>query len=163
MIDAFVSKDWEDVQRIYREGIETGNATFETEAPGWDAWDRSRHGFCRWVARTVDGEILGWGTISPVSVRSVYAGVAEASVYVAKSARGQGVGKALLQALIDGAERHNIWTLQASVFPENCASLGLLKSLGFREVGLREKIACHLGRWRDTILLERRSKVITDL
>jgi len=151
--------DWEAVARIYAEGIATGHATFEREVPGREAWDRDHLRAPRLVAR--DGEIvLGWAALAPVSGRCVYGGVGEISVYVATAARGRGVGKALLNGLIRGAEREGIWTLQAGIFPENVSSLALHRACGFREVGRRERIGQLDGRWRDVVLLERRSRVV---
>ena len=158
-IEPMTPADWEAVRAIYREGIATGHATFETEAPDWDAWDKGRRSDCRLVARS-DGRVVGWAALSPVSSRPVYAGVAEVSLYVAASARGWGVGKALMMALIEASERAGVWTLQGSIFPENAASLVLVKGCGFREVGRREKVGCLNGVWRDTILVERRSRVL---
>jgi L-amino acid N-acyltransferase YncA len=149
--------DWPEVRRIYEEGIATGQATFETEAPDWATWDAAHHPAPRLVAR--DDKIIGWAALSPVSRRAVYRGVAEVSVYV--SERGRGVGDALLGALIEAAT--DFWTLQASVFPENEASVKLHLKHGFRVVGRREKIAQHHGIWRDTLLLERRESCSTSL
>ena len=141
------------------EGIATGNATFETEAPEWQDWDGNHLTSCRLVARSVD-RVLGWAALSPASRRAVYSGVAEVSVYVASSARGLGVGKALLQELVHRSEESGVWTLSASLFPENAASITIHKSCGFREVGYRERISTLHGCWRDTVILERRSKVV---
>jgi L-amino acid N-acyltransferase YncA len=157
-IEAMSDEDWPEVQRIYIEGLETGDASFETEAPTWERWNTGHRADCRLVARDGDG-ILGWAALSPISSRRVYAGVAEVSIYIAAAARGRGVGKALLDALITESERAGVWTLQASIFPENEASVRLHKQSGFREVGRREAIAQRAGIWRDTILLERRSLV----
>ncbi len=151
--------DWPMVRAIYLEGIATGNATFETEAPEWEVWDAKHRPDCRLVAK-VGGEVIGWVALMPVSSRRVYAGVAEHSIYVAEAARGQRVGKALLRALIEESERVGIWTLQTAVFPENVASIALHKSCGFREVGYRERIGQMNGVWRDTVMLERRSRVV---
>src|SRR2546422_7907243 len=159
VIDSMRPQDWEFVRAIYLEGIETGQATFETEAPGWEGWDAGHLPQCRLAARSGDG-VLGWAALSPVSKREVYAGVAEVSVYVGTAARGRGVGGALMRALIEASERHGVWTLQSSVFPENHASVALHLKHGFREVGRRERIARHHGVWRDTIVLERRSRVV---
>ena len=157
-IRVLVDADWPVVRAIYLEGIATGNATFETEAPAWAAWDAAHFPAPRLVA--VSGEtIIGWAALTRVSTRMVYAGVAEVSVYVANDARGSGVGGALLEQLISESEANDIWTLQASIFPENTASLSLHKSCGFREVGRRERIGKMNGVWRDTVLLERRSGV----
>ena len=158
-IEALTPDDWEAVRAIYEEGIATGDATFETQAPDWEAWDRGRRADCRLVARS-EGEVVGWAALSPVSARPVYSGVAEVSLYVAAFARGRGVGTALLRALIEASERAGIWTLQGAIFPENAASLALVRRCGFREVGRRERIGCLGGIWRDTILVERRSRVV---
>jgi L-amino acid N-acyltransferase YncA len=151
--------DWLVVREIYREGIATGNATFETELPDWEKWNSGHRQDCRLVARERD-EILGWAALSPVSARRVYAGVAEVSVYVAAAARGSGVGKALLRMLIEESERHQVWTLQAGIFPENAASIALHKYCGFREVGVRRRVGKLRDTWRDVLLLERRSQVV---
>jgi L-amino acid N-acyltransferase YncA len=148
--------DWEAVRAIYAEGMSTGNATFERESPHWQSWDASHLRECRLIARS-SSDIIGWVALSPVSNRCVYAGVAEVSLYVRSSARRHGVGKALLQALIDESESAGIWTLEGGVFPENAASIGLLKSCGFREVGRRERLGQMAGAWRDVLLFERRS------
>ncbi len=151
--------DWAEVRAIYLEGIATGNATFETGAPPWEAWDAAHFAFARLVAR--DGDTIGgWAALSPVSQRCVYGGVAEVSVYVSTARRQSGVGRRLLEALISESERKGIWTLQAGMFPENSGSLRLHRKLGFREVGRRERIGKLNGEWRDTILLERRSALI---
>lgn len=150
--------DWGAVRAIYLEGIATRNATFETDAPDWEKWDRDRLPNCRLVARDGAG-VLGWAALSPVSTRPVYAGVAEASIYIATRARGRGIGAALLRALITASEQAGIWTLQAGIFPENAASLRMCQRAGFRIVGTRERIGCMDGRWRDTVLMERRSSV----
>jgi phosphinothricin acetyltransferase len=154
--------DWDAVRAIYREGIATGNSTFEQSAPDWQTWDHGHLPSCRLVARAageIRSEVLGWTALSPVSRRQVYAGVAEFSVYVAERARGRGIGAALLQALIEVSERESMWTLQAGIFPENSASLELCRRFGFRVVGTRERIGCMAGRWRDVVLLERRSAI----
>lgn len=148
--------DWPAVERIWTEGIATGNATFETETPSWDEFDAARLPEHRLVAED-DGEVVGWAALSPVSRRPCYEGVVEHSVYVAESARGRGVGRALMDALLSSAERAGIWTIQTSVFPENAASLALHERVGFRVVGRRERIAKLDGAWRDTLFLERRS------
>ncbi len=168
-----VQNHWPAVQEIYREGIATGNATFETELPDWEKWDSGHRKDCRFVALepTEFGEdagdfailplhrlsVLGWAALSPVSTRRVYRGVAEVSVYVAAAARGRGVGKALLKALVQESEVNGIWTLQAGIFPENTASVALHKSCGFRKVGVRRRIGKLGDTWRDVLLLERRS------
>jgi L-amino acid N-acyltransferase YncA len=152
--------DWPEVARIYEQGIETGNATFETEVPSWEDWDRSHLAGPRLVAEE-DGRVAGWIALAPVSSRACYAGVAEISVYVDEGLRGRGVGSRLLATVVESAERAGIWTLQTSVFPENGASLALLRRFGFRVVGTRERIGRLHGAWRDTVLVERRSEVVT--
>ena len=148
--------DWEQVRSIYLEGVREGNSTFETEAPSWEAWDEAHHKKPRLVMRAGD-RVLGWAALSPVSKRRVYSGVAEVTIYVTQSARSKGIGRALLEALIEESELVGIWTLQASIFPENVASIELHLKCGFREVGKRERIAKLNGVWRDTILFERRA------
>ena len=150
--------DWEDVRRIYLQGIESGQATFETEVPAWGRWNVTHLPFARLVL-TVEEKVRGWAALSKVSAREVYAGVAEVSVYVATESQGHGFGRVLLEALIAESEAHGVWTLQASIFPENQASIALHRRSGFREVGRRERIAKLHGVWRDTVLLERRSVV----
>jgi L-amino acid N-acyltransferase YncA len=155
---SMATQHWGAVRAIYLEGIATGNATFEQTAPDWERWDQTHLPCCRFVALS-DGDLVGWSALSLVSKRAVYAGVAEVSVYVAGRARGQGVGTALLVALVDETERQNIWTLQAGIFPENARSIDLHKRLGFRIVGTRERIGSMNGHWRDVTLMERRSAV----
>jgi L-amino acid N-acyltransferase YncA len=152
------SDDWPTVRDIYSEGMATGNATFETETPAWTKWDQGHLQNCRLVAG--GQRILGWAALSPVSSRRVYSGVAEVSVYVASDARGRGVGRMLLQSLVEQSERCGIWTLQAGIFPENVSSIALHKSCGFREVGRRQKLGQRNGSWRDVLLLERRSSSV---
>lgn len=154
-----LADDWPAVRAIYLEGIATGNATFQTAAPEWEEWDGAHLSHCRLVARDEDG-IAGWAALSRVSAREVYRGVAEVSVYVAARVRGKGAGGLLLAGLIGESERHGLWTLQAGIFPENVASLRLHESQGFRVVGVRERLGCMNGRWRDVVLMERRSKVV---
>ncbi len=151
-------EDWDAVRAIYLEGIATRNATFEQSAPDWQAWDQGHLQRCRLVARN-GAEVLGWAALSQVSSRRVYAGVAEFSIYVAERARGRGVGTGLLNALIEASEREGFWTLQSGIFPENTASLELCRRCGFRIVGARERIGSMDGRWRDVLLLERRSAI----
>ncbi|BFU42002.1 N-acetyltransferase family protein [Krasilnikovia sp. MM14-A1004] len=150
----------ETVLDIYRLGIATGDATFETEPPSWDQFTTTRMAGHRFVAVDDDDRVLGWVACSQVSDRCVYAGVVEHSVYVHPDARGRGVGRALLHALIDSTEQAGIWTIQSGIFGENAASLALHTACGFRVVGTRERIGRHHGRWRDVILLERRSPTI---
>lgn len=149
--------DWEDVRRIYLEGIATGNATLETAAPTWEAWDGAHRKDCRLVARERGGEIVGWAALSPVSERCAYGGVAEVSVYVAGATRGRGVGRTLLAELVRASEDAGLWTLQAGIFPENLASIAIHHRCGFRTVGVREKLGKMGDTWRDVCLLERRS------
>lgn len=151
--------DLGEVLRIYSEGIATGDATFETSAPGVEEWDKMHLSNCRLIARS-GGEVIGWAALSPVSGRCTYSGVAEVSVYVAARETGKGVGKALLSELVRESEKAGIWTLDAGIFPENIASISIHKSCGFREVGYREKLGSANGIWRDVILLERRSKKV---
>ena len=151
---------WPAVKAIYEAGIATGNATFETQAPAWEAWDKAHLGHSRLVAVDEAGTVLGWAALSPVSSRCVYGGVAEISVYIAAEARGQGVGRQLLQALIADSEAHGIWTLQAGTFEENTASIGLHTQAGFRVIGHRERIGQHHGVWRNTVQMERRSPTV---
>jgi phosphinothricin acetyltransferase len=158
-IDSMKADDWEQVRSIYLEGIATGNATFETHAPSWKMWDAGHFQKMRLVARDED-KIVGWAALSPVSNRCAYGGVAEVSVYVKENGRGQGIGRALLNALIKESERNGIWTLQAGVLLENTASINLHLRCGFREVGRRERIGKLNGAWRDVLLLERRSKSV---
>jgi phosphinothricin acetyltransferase len=150
---------WPIVRKIYLEGIATGNATFETDAPDWDRWDADHLAIGRLVAEQA-GRVVGWAALSPVSRRAAYRGVAEVSVYVAADARGHGVGTVLLRALIDAAEHAGLWTLQASVMADNVATLRLHEKAGFRPVGRRERIGQLHGQWRDTLLLERRSTTV---
>ena len=155
-LDPMSPADWPAVCAIYQEGIATGNATFETRVPEWETWDRGHRPDCRLVTRW-HGRVAGWAALSPVSSRLVYAGVAEDSIYIAAAARGRGVGRVLLAALIEASEAAGIWTLQAGIFPENEASIALHLSCGFRIVGRRERLGLHHGVWRDALFLERRS------
>ena len=152
--------DWPAVREIYRQGIRGGLATFEVEAPTWEAWDAAHHAEHRLVAELSDS-VVGWAALAPVSARRVYAGVAEDSVYVADDAQGQGVGGALLAALVAGAEAAGIWTIEAGIFPENGASIAVHQHCGFRIVGVREKLGRRDGLWRDVLLLERRSALVS--
>lgn len=154
------AEHWVVVKTIYEEGIATGHATFQTEAPSWDDWDRGHLSHSRLVVVDDDGVVAGWAALSPVSSRCVYTGVAEVSIYVRASSRGRRMGLRLLRALVAESERNGIWTLQASIFPENIPSLRIHAHCGFREVGTRERIGVMDGVWRDTILLERRSGAV---
>jgi phosphinothricin acetyltransferase len=159
VIETMRADDWEQVRQIYVEGLATGNSSFELDAPTWERWDAAHHRHSRLIARQ-DVRVIAWAALSPTSQRSCYAGVAEASVYVAAAARGKGVGKRLLQALIQSSERHDTWTLVGATFPENAASIQLQLSCGFRIIGRRERIAQHHGVWRDTVITERRSAIV---
>ena len=153
-------EDWDTVSKIYHLGIETGNATFETEIPTWHKWNDVHLQSCRLAAK-IENNLVGWAALSSVSDRCVYGGVAEVSVYVDTNYNGIGIGTKLLQELILQSEKEGIWTLQSGIFPENKASLKLHKKLGFREIGFREKIGkMKNGVWRDNIILERRSKIV---
>ena len=158
-IRPLIAADWPAVRAIYTEGIATGNATFESEAPSWEAWDAGHLPECRLVA-TMTGRVMGWAALSPVSSRCVYAGVGEISVYVAADGRGRGMGTDLLRALVAESEQHGIWMLQAGILPENEASVAIHERCGFRVVGRREKLGQMNGRWRDVLLLERRSATV---
>lgn len=158
IIDVMTPADWPEVRRIYEEGLASGVGSFETEAPSWERWNSARLPHSRLVAR--ESTMIGWAALSPVSARSCYAGVAEVAVYIAASARGRGVGRRLLTALIESAESNGIWTLQGATIASNHASLSLQERCGFRVVGRRERIAKRDGVWHDTILTERRSRII---
>ena len=158
-IEKMKNEDWPAVKNIYQEGIATGNATFETNAPEWEEWEKNHLQDCRLVAKS-GSEVVGWLALSPVSNRCIYRGVAEVSLYIKSSARRQGVGKSLLKAAIEESESMGIWTLQAGIFPENVASIALTKACGFREVGYRERVGRINSIWRDVILMERRSKQV---
>ena len=158
-IKSMEPRHWNEVRRIYVEGLATGNATFQTTAPEWEEWDKAHIQTGRLLAFE-NGIVVGWAALTPVSGRCVYGGVAEISVYVAETARGKGVGKYLLKSLIENSEANKFWTLQAGIFPENIASVKIHEANGFRLIGKREKIGQMNGVWRDTVLLERRSKVV---
>jgi phosphinothricin acetyltransferase len=158
-VEEMRADDWGRVRAIYLEGIATGDATFETDAPAFGAWDAAHLRACRLVARD-GGVVVGWAALSPVSSRCVYGGVAEVSVYVAAAARGRGVGRTLLAALVEASEQNNLWTLQAGVLAENEASIRLHETCGFRVVGKRERLGKLKGVWRDVVLLERRSEIV---
>ena len=158
-IAALRPEHWDDVARIYAEGIATGNATFETDVPSWERWDAGHLAAHRFVARR-DGAVVGWVAVGPVSDRCVYGGVVENSVYVAAEARGRGVGRALLEALIASTEAAGIWTIQTGIFPENEASVALHQRVGFEIVGRRKRLGKLHGVWRDVLFLERRSEIV---
>lgn len=158
-LDCMKESDWDQVKQIYLDGIRTGIATFQTEAPEWEEWDKVHVLSCRIVARSEDF-ILGWAALSPTSSRCCYKGIGEVSIYVSESSKGQGIGTALLQRLISESEINGFWTLQSSITKENRGSLALHKKCGFREIGYREKIAqMPDGKWHDVVLMERRSHV----
>jgi L-amino acid N-acyltransferase YncA len=159
LIDDLRPEHWPEVARIYADGIATGDATFETEIPSWEGWDGSHLPAHRFVALR-GGRVVGWVAVSPVSDRCVYGGVVENSVYVAQEARGQGVGRLLLERLIDSTEQAGIWTIQTGIFPENDASLRLHERVGFDVVGPRKRLGKLNDVWRDVLLLERRSSVV---
>ena len=158
-IRAMHGDDWPAVREIYEAGIATGHATFETSAPTWHQWDQTHLTDHRLIA-IVNDEVAGWAALSPVSDRCVYGGVAENSIYVHPDHRKCGVGRAILAALIASSEASGIWTVQTGIFPENSASLALHERVGFRIIGIRQRIGQLNGVWRDTLLLERRSTVV---
>jgi phosphinothricin acetyltransferase len=158
-IDSLRESDWERVRAIYLEGLATGQASFETDAPSWEAWGAAHLAHSRLAARD-EGRVVGWAALTPMSKRRCYAGVAEVSIYVAAAARGRGLGRRLLAELVASSERHGIWTLFGSTFPENAASLRAQAACGFRVMGRRERIAQHHGVWRDTVITERRSAIV---
>ena len=158
-LDIMKPSHWEAVKEIYEEGIATGNATFQQSAPTWEEWNSSHLQHSRIVAKE-DNSVLGWAALTPVSGRCVYAGVAEVSVYVSDKARGKGLGKQLLQKLIEESEANGIWTLQAGIFPENTPSIKIHEACGFRIFGTRERIGKMNDVWRDNLVLERRSKTV---
>jgi phosphinothricin acetyltransferase len=160
VIDTMKPSDWPGVKAVYLEGIATGHATFQASAPSWEDWDRDHRKECRPVVRDETGEVAGWAALSPVSGRCVYGGVGEVSVYVAAAVRGNGIGRQLLRTLIHESEAAGLWTLQAGIFPENAASVALHLGCGFRIVGQRERIGKMNERWRDVLLLERRSTIV---
>jgi len=153
------ASDWEEVSKIYAEGIATGFATFETNTPTYTAWDTAHIASCRIVV-TENEKVLGWAALSPVSSRCVYGGVAEVSVYVEQHSRGKGIGKLLMETLIKESEEEGLWTIQSGIFPENEGSIELHKKMGFRYIGKRERVAKLNGMWKDNLLFERRSKTI---
>jgi len=159
IIRPMLATDWESVANIYKEGIDTGVATFETVVPSYESWDRSHMTICRFVAESKEG-INGWVAISPVSSRCVYGGVAEVSIYISKSSRGKGVGRLLLEYLIKASEENGIWTLQSGIFPTNYGSIKLHEITGFRLIGKRERVGKLNGHWIDNVLFERRSKIL---
>jgi phosphinothricin acetyltransferase len=158
-IRAMSHTDWHAVAKIYEEGIATGYATFEKEIPAYEKWDEAHLTECRFVAIDKNA-VCGWAALSPVSSRCVYGGVAEVSVYVAKDYWGKGVGKKLLDSLIDSSENEGLWTLQSGIFPENYGSIKIHEKCGFRLIGKRERIGKLDGAWKDNLIFERRSKTV---
>lgn len=159
-IREMLQEHWEDVARIYLEGINTGKATFQTEVPDWQVWDNAHIKTCRLVA-CWDNKVLGWGALSATSSRSVYAGVAEVSIYIGEEYSGQGIGTAILNELIKESENNGFWTLQSGIIKENIKSIALHKKCGFREIGVRQCVAkMSTGKWHDVVLMERRSKIV---
>ncbi|MBO0323816.1 N-acetyltransferase [Muricauda sp. CAU 1633] len=159
LIRSMQVSDWEQVRQIYTEGIATGIATFETNAPTYESWDNAHVSTCRLVAEQ-DSIILGWAALSPVSSRCVYGGVGEVSVYIGSGSRGKGVGKLLLEKLIEESEHAGFWTIQSGVFPENKASIKLHEKVGFRYIGKRERVGKIQGVWKDNLLFEKRSDTV---
>jgi phosphinothricin acetyltransferase len=159
IIQPMTMADWPQMVAIYKQGMATGLGTFETVAPSWEEWNAARSPHSRLVARD-DGAVVGWAAVSPVSKRACYSGVAEIAVYVAEAARGRGVGRALLSALIASSEANGIWTLQGVTMAANAASIAVQQSCGFRMVGRRERIGKRDGVWHDTVILERRSATV---
>lgn len=151
--------DWPRVKDIYQKGLDLGYASFETEAPAWEKWDAAHLTDCRYVAETSEG-ILGWIALSKVSAREVYKGVAEVSIYIDPAQSGRGLGKKLMEKVIEESEKRGFWTLQSGIFPQNTASIHLHEKMGFRKIGYREKVAKRAGIWQDNVLMERRSKKV---
>lgn len=159
VINNMVKEDWEQVRAIFIEGINTRNATFETEAPTWDEWDRNHISVCRLVVRE-GKKLIGWAALTPISKRAAHKGVAEVSIYLSSQSTGKGIGSRLLKELVDCSEKNGFWALQTSIFPENKTSISLHKRFGFVEVGVRERIGKLDGQWRDVVLMDRRSKFV---
>jgi Sortase and related acyltransferases len=153
------AEHWPLIKEIYSDGLSTGDASFQQDIPDWEDWNKNHLLHSR-ILILIDQEIVGWGALSPVSLRSVYRGVAEVSIYIGKSFRGKGLGFQLLKSLVKESEENEIWTLQSSIFPENLASICIHQKNGFRKLGYREKVGRMKGIWRDTIIMERRSKVV---
>ncbi|SET01114.1 phosphinothricin acetyltransferase [Oceanobacillus limi] len=156
IIEEMEAEDWDEVRDIYIEGIQTGNATFDTEAPTWDEWHRGHLNDCRLVVRE-NGTVIGWAALSPISKKTAYQGAAEVSIYLSQKSVGKGLGSLLLREIINESEQKGFWTLQAGIFPENKTSIHLHEKYGFEKVGVRKRIGKLNGVWRDVVLLERRS------
>lgn len=159
IIEDLLPSDWEAVKNIFIQGIQTGNATFQLEAPTWEEWDSGHTQNCRYVARLND-QVVGWIALSPISSREAFSGVAEVSVYLDGSITGKGIGSKLLQYMIKESEKYGYWTLQSMIFPENASSIYLHKKYGFEEIGTRKRMGKLHGVWRDVVLLERRSLIV---
>ncbi|HWP95447.1 MAG TPA: GNAT family N-acetyltransferase [Syntrophomonadaceae bacterium] len=159
MIREMLQSDGQRIIEIYAMGMKTGNATFETEIPSWEEWDSKHHSHSRFVF-VENNKVVGWAAICPVSTRKVYAGVAEVSLYIDVNYSGQGIGTQLMRMVIESSERNGIWTLFSVILAENNASININQVCGFRQIGIREKIACLDGIWRDTVIMERRSKSV---
>jgi len=159
VIGQMTEKSWTDVARIYESGIATKNATFQTEVPDWDSWDKAHRKDCRLIA-IINGTIVGWAALSNVSSRCVYSGVAEVSIYVDSGYRKKGIGDKLMESLIKESELNGIWSLQSGIFPENTGSLKLHHKHGFRTIGIKERIGKMGNTWRDVLMVERRSHVV---
>lgn len=152
--------DGKRVLEIFQQGIDGGNATFDRDAPTWESWDMNFFRTCRWILEDENENTVGWTALKPVSYRDCYSGVAEVSIYIDNAHQGKGLGTVLMKKLILDSEEHGFWTLQSGIFPENSASIAVHQKLGFRTVGTRERIAKMDGRWRDILLMERRSNVV---
>lgn len=152
--------DGKRVLEIFQQGIDGGNATFDRDSPTWESWDMNFFRTCRWILEDESENIVGWAALKPVSNRDCYSGVAEVSIYIDNAYQGKGLGTVLMKKLILDSEEHGFWTLQSGIFPENSASIAVHQKLGFRTVGTRERIAKMDGRWRDILLMERRSNVV---
>ncbi|WP_108424039.1 GNAT family N-acetyltransferase [Flagellimonas amoyensis] len=159
IVRQMIASDWEQVSNIYSEGIATGFATFETSAPGYDQWDISHTTHSRLVVEE-NGTLLGWAALSPVSSRCVYGGVGEVSIYISAQSRGKGIGRLLMERLIEESEKAGFWTIQSGIFPENSDSIKLHEKMGFRYIGKRERIGKIYGVWKDNLLFERRSSTV---
>ncbi|WP_249871468.1 GNAT family N-acetyltransferase [Oceanobacillus saliphilus] len=158
-IDKMIDSDWEQVQAIYIQGIQTKNATFEEAAPSWESWNKGHIEVCRFVVR--EGEkIHGWAALSPTSDRRAFAGIAELSIYLRLESAGKGIGILLIQKMIEASEAAGFWTLQSGIFPENVSSMKLHEKAGFRIIGIRERMGKLNGVWRDVAMMERRSKIV---
>ncbi|MFC4024850.1 GNAT family N-acetyltransferase [Oceanobacillus longus] len=158
-IDKMLDADWEQVRNIFIQGIETKNATFETEAPSWEEWNQGHIQECRLVVR--DGEkVLGWAALSPISSRRAFTGIAELSIYFSLDSVGKGIGTKLIQTVIESSEAAGFWTLQSGIFPENISSIRLHEKAGFRMIGIRERMGKLDDVWRDVAMMERRSEIV---